>query len=165
MKYLEEISQKTQLKRIHSLPAQFNWSRALMIFLLLSVIFSSCLKEEEKINPDDLTNQQKMHRLGIQDPLIWNSLANQSIQLPTDEDSLAKSAQVSVIQEYPRGKDYYFALFEDLFPSEGDYDFNDVMIKSKLGLSSRRNVVRGFVNSTLLNRGGIASFGNWINVL
>ena len=154
MKYLKEVFQKTLVRTISTLHAQFNWIPALIIFLFLSIIFSSCLKEKLNNNPDDLTNQQKMHRLNIQDPFIWNSLATQSIQLPNDEDSLTKSAQVSRIQEYPKGENYYFALFEDLFPSEGDYDFNDVMIRSKLNLEKRRNTVRGFINSTLLNRGG-----------
>ncbi len=125
-----------------------------MMAVTLLFLFSGCLQEPDDIAPEHLSNRQKMHQLNIEDPLIWNSNANQSIELQTDENSLTKAAQVVNIQEYPKGGDYYFALFEDLFPSEGDYDFNDVMIKSKLGLSKSGNEVTGYVNSTLLNRGG-----------
>lgn len=154
MKYLNSSFREKQKKSIESLPVVMNWKPALMVFIFLPFAFSSCLKVDENINPDMLTNQQRMQQLGIKDALIWNSLANQTIELPTDENSMTKSAQVVNIQEYPKGGDFYFALFEDLFPSEGDYDFNDVMIKSKLGLSGKGGEITGYVKSTLINRGG-----------
>ncbi len=33
---------------------------------------------------------------------------------------------------YPSGSKYYYHLFEDLWPGMGDYDFNDVILKTKL---------------------------------
>ncbi|MCD4745713.1 MAG: LruC domain-containing protein [Bacteroidales bacterium] len=33
---------------------------------------------------------------------------------------------------YPSGSKYYFHLYEDLWPGMGDYDFNDVVLKTKL---------------------------------
>lgn len=128
--------------------------RFLLIFTVFgfAFIFSSCLDVDTEIDEENLTNQQRMQQLNISDPLVWNSIVNQSIELEEEDITALKST--AGIKEYPRGNDYYYALFEDLFPSEGDYDFNDVVIKSKLGLSSSKNEFEGYVNSELYNKGG-----------
>ncbi|MEA1878528.1 MAG: hypothetical protein U9N86_16935 [Bacteroidota bacterium] len=41
------------------------------------------------------------------------------------------------MKEYPN-KGYYFTLFEDLFPSQGDYDFNDVILQTKILLDGKK---------------------------
>lgn len=147
------LKNKIKRKNFQSKKA-FLKNSGLMIAFSLLFLFSGCLQEPDDIDPGELSNQQKMQQLNIEDPLIWNSNVTQSIELTPDENTLTKSARAVNYNEFPKGGDYYFALFEDLFPSEGDYDFNDVMVKSKLGLSKRGNEVTGYVNSTLLNKGG-----------
>lgn len=125
----------------------------LLIPFLFAFIFSSCLKEDPTIyHLDGLSNRQRMNRLKIVTPLVWNSHLNQSIGFGSDKQIKMKSC--NEMQEYPKGENYYFALFEDLFPSEGDYDFNDVIIKSKLGLKKSDNEITGYIESVLHNDGG-----------
>lgn len=126
----------------------------LIFFLSVGLYFSlvGCSQKEIKIDEESLTNKQRMQLLAIDDPSIWNTLAVQSIDLGEVEPLALKSAMA--IQEYPKGDNYYFAIYEDLYPSEGDYDFNDVIIKSKLGLTKSGNTISGYVKSTLVNRGG-----------
>lgn len=128
--------------------------RNLIMLLFVSMAFSSCMKIEwEEKDPEDMTNEELMHSLNISDASIWNTLATQSISIEDSEDGdNLKSTQS--MQEYPKNGNYYFALFEDLYPSEGDYDFNDVMLKSILGLEKKGQTVTGYLNTTLINRGG-----------
>ncbi len=121
-------------------------------FMFLLFLFNGCLDKNIEVDEESLTNQQRMQLLKIEDPSIWNTLTTQSIDLGELETSALKSA--TAIQEYPKNGKYYFALYEDLFPYEGDYDFNDVIIKSKIGLQKSGNTISGYVNSTLHNRGG-----------
>ena len=127
----------------------------ILFFVFFSLFFTSCFKDEIDEDIASLSNKERMHQLQINDPAIWNSMATQSIDLSTleIEAALTKSASAKT-QEWPQGGKYYFALFEDLFPSEGDYDFNDVIIKSKLGLSKKANEISGYVKSELHNKGG-----------
>ena len=123
------------------------------VFLILTpFLIQSCNNNEFDNNLDDLTNSEIMNRLNIDDASVWNTLVNQNIDLSFVETSAMKSA--NAIQEYPNGNKYYFAMFEDLYPSEGDYDFNDIIIKSKLGLSKKGNVITGYLKSELVNKGG-----------
>jgi len=57
---------------------------------------------------------------------------------------------------YPSGSNYYFHLFEDLWPGMGDYDFNDVILKTKLHAykNSSNNLVGGKVVSDVYWIGG-----------
>jgi len=57
---------------------------------------------------------------------------------------------------YPSGSKYYFHLFEDLWPGLGDYDFNDVILKSKLHLykNAENSLVGGRVISQVYWIGG-----------
>lgn len=123
------------------------------VFLILTpFLIQSCNNNEFDNNLDDLTNSEIMNRLNIDDASVWNTLVNQNIDLSFVETSAMKSA--NAIQEYPNGNKYYFAMFEDLYPSEGDYDFNDIIIKSKLGLSKKGNVITGYLKSDMVNKGG-----------
>ena len=126
----------------------------LITSVVVGLIFTGCINDEiVDQKPEELSNKQIMQRLNITDAQIWNSLATQSINIEELEQSdNLKSAQK--IQEYPKGEDYYFTLFEDLYPSEGDYDFNDVLLRTKLGLEKKGNNINGYLNTKLINRGG-----------
>lgn len=56
----------------------------------------------------------------------------------------------------PPGNNYYFNLFEDLWPGTGDYDFNDVVLKTKINLyrNSLNNLVGGRVTGNVYWIGG-----------
>lgn len=57
---------------------------------------------------------------------------------------------------YPSGNKYYFHLYEDLWPGLGDYDFNDVMLKTKLHIykNAQNKVVGGRVITSVYWIGG-----------
>ncbi|MCG6189676.1 LruC domain-containing protein [Maribellus maritimus] len=131
--------------------------KSLLLTLGLALLFSACLKDDSEIDEDSLSNKDRMRLLEINDPSIWNTLTEQSINLSELEETTALVKSAAAMQEYPKNNKYYFALFEDLYPSEGDYDFNDVMIKSKLGLSKKGNTITGYVSSELYNKGGSLS--------
>ncbi len=56
----------------------------------------------------------------------------------------------------PSGSNYYFHLFEDLWPNKGDYDFNDVILKTKLYTykNSNNELVGGKIRSKVYWIGG-----------
>ena len=123
------------------------------VLFFSSLFMVSCINDDVVDNVDkDLTNAEIMKQLKIGDVAIWNTLATQSIDLSTLKSSDLKSVQA--IQEWPKGGNYYFALYEDLYPSEGDYDFNDIIIKSILGLEKSGDVTTGYLKSELVNKGG-----------
>ncbi len=119
--------------------------------LVASFVFTSCIESAIDGNDADLTNNQIMNKLDIDDPAIWNTLCTQYITTPAETES---SFNLKSIHEYPGGDKYYFALYEDLYPSEGDYDFNDVILRSKLGWGKSGGTHSGYVNTKLINRGG-----------
>ena len=122
------------------------------IALASIALLASCAKEEYQ--PETLTNKERMNQLVIQDPLVWNSLVNRLI----DTDSLGstlKSGSTGInYAEYPSKTKYYYALFEDLYPSQGDYDFNDVVLETKLFLANLKGDFMGYTQSKVFNRGG-----------
>lgn len=120
--------------------------------MLIPFFIVSCNDHELITENDNLTNAEIMNQLNIDDASVWNSLTTQSIDLSTAGSSDMKSAKA--MKEYPGGGNFYFALYEDLFPSEGDYDFNDIIIKSKLGLEKKGDETTGYVKSELVNKGG-----------
>jgi len=127
----------------------------IIISVLFSLFFTSCLKDDIDEDVLSLSNKERMHQLQINNPSIWNSLTVQTIDLTTlDTQAESLKSAFGKMQEYPKGGKYYFSLFEDLFPSEGDYDFNDIIIKSKLGLSKKGNEITGYIDSELVNKGG-----------
>lgn len=121
-------------------------------FVALILIFTSCLKDDIVAEQEDLTNAEMMKQLTIEDPAIWNSLATQAIDVRSFESSALKSA--TKVTEYPGNNKFYFAIFEDLYPSEGDYDFNDVMLRSTLTMDKTGNELAGTISTTLINKGG-----------
>jgi len=128
-------------------------NRIFIAVLFISSLFMvSCINDDLDNVNEELTNADVMKQLKISDVAIWNTLTTQSIDLSTLKSSNLKSGQA--MQEYPNGDVYYFALFEDLYPSEGDYDFNDIIIRSKLGLEVKGNVITGYVDSKIVNKGG-----------
>jgi hypothetical protein len=122
------------------------------VLLLTPLFLVSCINDDFETSTEDLTNAEIMNQLKISDVSIWNTLTTQSIDLSTLKSSDLKSAQA--IQEWPKGGNYYFALYEDLYPSEGDYDFNDIIIKSILGFEKKGSEITGYVKSELVNKGG-----------
>ena len=57
---------------------------------------------------------------------------------------------------YPSGSKYYYHLYEDLWPGFGDYDFNDVVLKTKLHTykNAQNNLVGGRMITTVYWIGG-----------
>jgi hypothetical protein len=130
-------------------------NRNFIAVLILAPLFMvSCINNDFDTMPEELTNAEKVNQLKISDVSIWNTLTKQSIDLSTLKSSNLKSGQATQMNEYPEGDNYYFALFEDLYPSQGDYDFNDIIIKSKLKLGQGSGYVEGAVISELVNKGG-----------
>ena len=124
------------------------------VLILAPLFLVSCINNDFDTVPEELTNAEKINQLKITDISIWNTLTKQSIDLSTLKSSNLKSGQATQMNEYPEGDNYYFALFEDLYPSQGDYDFNDIIIKSKLKLGQGSGYVQGAVISELVNKGG-----------
>ncbi len=128
-----------------------------LIVLSIGLLFTSCLTDDSEIDYDSLSNAEKMQLLDIEDASIWNTLCTQSLSDDETEVSASlKSAQK--VKEYPSKDDeYYYAMFEDLYPSKGDYDFNDVILRSKLGWGKSGSTHTGYVSTTLMNKGGSLS--------
>lgn len=57
---------------------------------------------------------------------------------------------------YPSGSNYYFHMYEDLWPAMGDYDFNDVILKTRLHFwkNAQNKLVGGRVVSSVYWIGG-----------
>lgn len=119
--------------------------------LLLAMLVSNCIKEN--LPSGDLTNKEQMNLLSISDPLVWNSLVSQSLAIDTTGNGMKAANGINKMKEYPN-KGYYFTLFEDLFPSQGDYDFNDVILRTKLYLDGKQGEVWGTITSTVYHKGG-----------
>ena len=122
-----------------------------MPIAILSVLLVNCSKV--RIPVGDLTNQEQMNLLMIPDPLVWNTLAIQSAEIDTTDGGMKASNGMDKMKEYPR-TGYYFTLFEDLYPSEGDYDFNDVILRTKFTLDGSKGVIWGDINAGVDNKGG-----------
>lgn len=127
---------------------QNNLLNKMVPVLLITFLISGCLKKPDDIISDDVS----MENLVISDPSIWNSLAMQTISM--DDLSIVEDIKSAKLKEYPGGNKYYYALFEDLFPSEGDYDFNDVVLKTKLYMGSDKKKCIGKLETTLVHTGG-----------
>lgn len=56
---------------------------------------------------------------------------------------------------YPASDRYYVAAYEDKYPQQGDYDFNDVVVgyQVRLGMNADGDVVRAVVKGYLIARG------------
>ena len=91
------------------------------------------------------------------------SWVNISVQPDTDGDGVPDESDFwpddparAYNTVYPSGNNYYFHLYEDLWPSFGDYDFNDVILKTKLHnyKNAQNNLVGGRVISNVYWIGG-----------
>jgi LruC domain-containing protein len=74
--------------------------------------------------------------------------------MPNDGGT-ASSSQIASWQAYPSGSGYYIAAYEDLYPSPGDYDFNDLAVayRLQLGLDDANQLVAIKGNAYLIARG------------
>jgi len=74
--------------------------------------------------------------------------------MPNDGGTTA-SSQVVGWQSYPSNSGYYVAAYEDMYPSPGDYDFNDLAAayRLQLGLNDADQVVAIRGNAYLIARG------------
>lgn len=79
-----------------------------------------------------------------------------AVELSNPEDET--DFDVSSTLFYPSATDYYTIAYEDLFPSKGDYDFNDLVIAYKIlfHLNSSNKLVKISGESVILAKG--ASF-------
>jgi LruC domain-containing protein len=73
-----------------------------------------------------------------------------------DSDYWPEDEEKAYLSVYPAGDDYYFQLFEDLWPGLGDYDFNDVILRTKLHMykNAQNILVGGRVKSKVYWIGG-----------
>lgn len=127
-----------------------------MLFILIasSLLLSACLEKEfEELQEEIFLNNPDFKNMEISDPSIWNTLATQSVS-PDDSTQNDGTKSAKSYKEYPGGGKYYYTLFEDLYPGEGDYDFNDIVIKSKLRLKKDKNSFQGTISSQLAHLGG-----------
>ena len=76
--------------------------------------------------------------------------------VPDDSDYWPENEEKAYRTVYPAGDDFYFQLFEDLWPGLGDYDFNDVILRTKLHLhkNAQNNLVGGRLKSKVYWIGG-----------
>jgi len=118
---------------------------------IFAIMMANCTREY--LPGPELSNKDRMNLLVIPDPLVWNSLVTQAMEIDTTDGSMKASKGMDRMKEYP-GKGYYFSLFEDLFPSQGDYDFNDVILQTKIYLDGKKKEVWGSVNTKVFHRGG-----------
>lgn len=125
--------------------------KQMLFFLTLVLIIHGCTKPTLPF--EELSNRDKMNQLVIQDPGIWNSLSAQLMEIDTAQGSLKAGTGMTKMKEYPN-KGYYYAVFEDLYPSQGDYDFNDIMLQTKLFLDGKKGEVWGKLSTTVIHRGG-----------
>jgi len=91
------------------------------------------------------------------------SWVNISVQPDTDGDGVPDESDYWPLDAsrayntiYPSGNNYYFHLFEDLWPGFGDYDFNDVILKTKVHQykNAQNNLVGGRIISSVYWIGG-----------
>jgi LruC domain-containing protein len=62
---------------------------------------------------------------------------------------------------YPGGNNYYFQIFEDLWPSRGDYDFNDMVLANRVTFNrnAQNFVVGGSVETKVMAVGASIESG------
>jgi len=73
-----------------------------------------------------------------------------------DDDYFPTDATKAYNMVYPSGNKFYYHLYEDLWPSLGDYDFNDIVLKTKLHVytNAQNKLVGGRVVSNVYWIGG-----------
>lgn len=125
--------------------------RKLLPIAFIALLMANCTPDN--LPDDTLTNKEKMNQLVIADPLVWNSLATRTLDIDRTDSGMKAENDLKGLHEYPKDG-YYYTIFEDLFPAQGDYDFNDIMLETKLFLDGKKNVIEGRLNATLINRGG-----------
>lgn len=93
---------------------------------------------------------------GAQYKATVNPEDNDGDGVTNDNDAFPDNPDIAFVDEYPYGNNFYFHLFEDLWPGKGDYDFNDIVMKTKLyvHLNSNNKLVGGRVNSQVYWIGG-----------
>jgi LruC domain-containing protein len=76
--------------------------------------------------------------------------------VPDEEDDFPTDPDRAYLTIYPSGNNYYYHMYEDLWPGLGDYDFNDVVLKTKLHTykNAQNNLVGGRVLSSVYWIGG-----------
>ncbi len=116
---------------------------------MIILLFVGCTKHT--IEQGELSNKDKMNELNIPNPMVWNMLTKQAININTKSSAFKSGSELN---EYPSSNKYYFALFEDLYPSQGDYDFNDVVLRTKLYLDWDNDQMWGSFATTVMNIGG-----------
>ena len=73
-----------------------------------------------------------------------------------DDDDFPLDPTRAYLSIKPVGNDYYYEMYEDLWPSMGDYDFNDVILKVKLHTytNAQNHFVGGRIKSDVYWIGG-----------
>ena len=73
-----------------------------------------------------------------------------------DDDDFPNDATKAYNTIYPSGNKFYYHLYEDLWPGLGDYDFNDIVLKTKLHTykNAQNNLVGGRMLTSVYWVGG-----------
>jgi LruC domain-containing protein len=88
--------------------------------------------------------------------LISGSTDTDGDGVPDDEDYWPEDPTKAYLAIYPSGSNFYFHCYEDLWPALGDYDFNDVVLKTKLHTwkNGQNQLVGGRVKTSVYWIGG-----------
>lgn len=141
--------------------------------LFVSLLLFSCSISESENLIEEKDSLELVSQLSVSNPAAWGTMiANRGFTLGDYEDNSSGSYR-SVVQEgssYPAwdgtsSRNYIYTIFEDQFPNMGDYDFNDVVIKSYYtltGFTEDENSIKdgwnGTINSYLVNDGASYDF-------
>jgi len=92
----------------------------------------------------------------LKNKLISGSADSDGDGVPDDEDYWPEDATKAYLSVYPSGSKYYFHCYEDLWPGLGDYDFNDVVLKTKIHMykNGQNQLDGGRVKSSVYWIGG-----------
>ena len=121
----------------------------ILIVIILAMMITGCVKTLNEYEPT--TNYEVLkYKIDVVDIGILNTLVTQEI------DSTSFKSKVT---RYPKHDNFYYILFEDLYPHLGDYDFNDIVIKSEMFVgngtkSPHDKQINGSINIELINKGG-----------
>ncbi len=80
--------------------------------------------------------------------------------VPNDVDAFPASPDVSFVNYYPAGNVFSSIGFEDLWPSKGDYDFNDIVVDFNLAFLTDKDNNISRIDAKVVLRAVGASFRN-----
>jgi LruC domain-containing protein/uncharacterized repeat protein (TIGR01451 family)/fimbrial isopeptide formation D2 family protein len=111
-------------------------------------------------------NGEQMALLNAEDRRFIDQYQSGGLKAPakamTNPTPVPDPLAVTAWNHFPSGNTFYFIAYEDMYPSLGDYDFNDAVVayQVQLGLNSNNQVVK-IVGSAYLMAKGAAYSHDW----